>query len=132
VAEHQHKPVKRVATGVAHIATAKEVEHEDLRNRILGLVAITAVVDVIVSFLIFLTEKGETDGQIHTYWDAVYFTTTQLLTIGSPVPNPLSTGGKFLNVFLQVYAVVVVASIAGAFGAFFTARHRRRHPTAPS
>ncbi|HSV64431.1 MAG TPA: hypothetical protein VLJ59_00800, partial [Mycobacteriales bacterium] len=41
--------------------------------------------------------------------------------------NPLTTGGKLLDVALELYAMVVITSVAGAFASFF---HRRTHERA--
>jgi hypothetical protein len=41
---------------------------------------------------------------------------------------PISTGGRIIDVFLQLYAITVVATLAGAFGAFFNRRSLERHP----
>jgi hypothetical protein len=95
-------------------------EHADLRERIIGVTVISIAFDLVVALLAWRLEHGR--GRIETFWDAAFWTTTQLLTVSSQFPNPLTTGGKVLDVFLELYAVVVVTSTAGMFGAFF---HRR-------
>ena len=43
----------------------------------------------------------------------------QLLTVSSQITNPLTSGGRIVDVVLQAWAVIVVASIGGSFAAFF-------------
>jgi hypothetical protein len=52
----------------------------------------------------------------------VFWTSTQLLTVSSELPNPISTPARVLDVFLQAYAISAVAVLAGSFGAFFHCR----------
>jgi hypothetical protein len=102
--------------------------HLHLRERI-GLIAIATIgVDAIGSVLVYLFERHAPGTEIHTFGDAVFWTTTQLLTVSSQLPNPISTGGRIVDVFLQVWAISVVAALAGSFGAFF---HRRGLERAP-
>ena len=48
--------------------------------------------------------------------------------MSSQLPNPISTGGRILDVFLQAWAISVGASLAGSFGAFFHRRGLERDP----
>jgi hypothetical protein len=48
--------------------------------------------------------------------------------VSSQLPNPISTGGRIVDVFLQLFAITVVATLAGSFGAFFNRRSLERHP----
>lgn len=50
------------------------------------------------------------------------WTTTQLLTVSSQLKNPISLGGRILDVFMEVYAITVIATLAGALGSFFQKR----------
>ena len=50
------------------------------------------------------------------------------MTVSSQLPNPISTQARVLDVFLQEYAISVVAILAGAFGAFFHRRGMERDP----
>jgi hypothetical protein len=121
----QHRPVRRVMHGVMDFATAATPIHHTLRNRIAGIVVVSVVVDLIAGMLAWHFEHGR--GEITTVWNALFWTTTQMLTVSSQFPNPLTTGGKILDVVLQVYAVTVVTSVAGAFASFF---HARSHAAA--
>jgi hypothetical protein len=38
------------------------------------------------------------------------------------VQNPISVGGRVLDVFMEIYAITVIAALAGAFGSFLQKR----------
>lgn len=40
----------------------------------------------------------------------------------SPVQNPISFSGRVLDVVTKIYAITVIASLAGALGAFLVKR----------
>jgi hypothetical protein len=82
----------------------------------------------VASLLIFLFERHAEGTEITTFGDSVFWTSTQLLTISSQLPNPISTPARVLDVFLQAYAISVVAVLAGSFGAFFHRRGLERDP----
>jgi hypothetical protein len=44
----------------------------------------------------------------------------QLLTISSQIKNPLTAAGRAVDVALEGWAIVVVASLAGSFASFFS------------
>ncbi len=96
--------------------------HELLRSRLVFLFLATLILDAVASVLIFLFERHASGTEITNIGDAVFWTSTQLLTVSSQLPNPISTPARVLDVFLQAYAISVVALLAGSFGAFF---HRR-------
>ena len=66
--------------------------------------------------------------EITNIGDSLFWTTTQLLTVSSQLPNPISTPARVLDVWLQAYAISVVAALAGSFGAFFHRRGMERDP----
>jgi hypothetical protein len=107
---------RREAGKVARGATPV---HERFRRRIVFLFVISVAVDAVASLLIYLFEH-EADGTgITNFGDAVFWTSTQLLTVSSQLPNPITTPARILDVFLQAYAISAVAFMAGSFGAFF-------------
>jgi hypothetical protein len=67
---------------------------------------------------IWVFESGVKGGDIHGCGDAVFFTAVQLLTISSAITNPLTVGGKIVDVALEIWAIFVVISIAGSFASF--------------
>jgi hypothetical protein len=98
--------------------------HAELRSRIAGVIVISIVLDLVAGGIAYAFEHGH--GEVTTFGNALFWTTTQLLTVSSQFPNPLTTGGKILDVALELYAVVVVTSVAGAFASFFHRRTRER------
>ena len=52
----------------------------------------------------------------------MFWTTTQLLTVSSSIKNPVSFGGRVLDVFMEAYATIVIGALAGAFGSFIQKR----------
>ena len=96
--------------------------HMHLRARLAFVTVATLAVDAVASVLILLFERHAPGTQITNLGDSLFWTSTQLLTVSSQLPNPITTPARVLDVFLQAYAISVVAVLAGSFGAFF---HRR-------
>ena len=93
--------------------------HHVLRRRILEALALVAVVDAIGTVLMWIFEDDAGRGAIHNLWDAFFFTTVQLLTVSSQMPNPVTTGGRIVDIVLELTALFLVTGIAGAFASFF-------------
>ena len=99
--------------------TTWEERHRRLVSRILLLLLLTAVVDTIGTVLVYSFERNVKPTEIHTVFDAFFFTTVQLLTVSSQIKNPLSVPGRVVDVLLELWAVLVVAGSAGAIASFF-------------
>jgi hypothetical protein len=93
--------------------------HRRLLARITFAGVITLIVVLVAGGLMDAFEKGKPQSEIHGYWDAVFFSTVQALTVSSQLKNPVTTGGRFVDIFLEVWAVVVVTGVAGSFASFF-------------
>jgi hypothetical protein len=106
--------------------------HELLRSRLLFLFLVTLILDACASVLIFLFEQHASGTEIKSLGDAVFWTSTQLLTVSSQLPNPISTPARVLDIFLQAYAISAVAFLAGSFGAFFHRRGAELDPPPPA
>lgn len=102
--------------------------HEHLRSRLVFLLVATLVLDAVASGLVFLFERHAHGTEITTFGDSLFWTSTQLLTVSSQLPNPISTPARVLDVFLQAYAISAVAILAGSFSAFFHRRGIERDP----
>jgi hypothetical protein len=116
----------RVLRGLKMTVRAETDAHAELRSRIGGVIVLTVVLDLVAGALAWVLEGHH--GDIATFGDALFWTTTQMLTVSSSLQTPVTTGGKILDVALEVYAVVVVTSVAGVFASFF--HHRYRDSTA--
>jgi hypothetical protein len=112
------------------VARGRTPTHEHLRARLVFLFVATVAVDGVASLLILLFERNADGTEITTFGDSLFWTTTQLLTVSSQLPNPISTGARVLDVFLQAWAISAVAILAGSFGAFFHRRGNERDPPA--
>jgi voltage-gated potassium channel len=97
-----------------------EERHRRLAARLIIALGLTLVVLAVGSVLIWVFESGVKGGDIHGYGDAVFFTAVQLLTISSAIANPLTAGGKIVDVALEAWAIFVVTAVAGSFGSFFS------------
>jgi hypothetical protein len=93
--------------------------HGVLRRRLTEVVVIVGVVDVIGTVLMWTFEDDARPGEIHNLWDAFFFSTVQLLTVSSQMPNPVTTGGRIVDIFLELTAICFVTGIAGTFASFF-------------
>jgi hypothetical protein len=96
-----------------------EERHRRLLARLVLALAATAVVFVAGTVLVWLLESGHRGGDIHGLGDAAFFTGVQLLTVSSQIKNPLTSGGRVVDVGLEVWALFVVTAVAGSFATFF-------------
>ena len=96
-----------------------EERHRRLVGRLLLVLILTLIVDAVGTVFVYFFERGVHDGDIHTFGDALFFTTVQLLTVSSQIKNPLTAIGRIVDVVLEIWAVIVVAGSAGAVAAFF-------------
>lgn len=110
------------------VARAATPTHQHLRSRIAFLFIATVILDAVASLLIFAFERHAPGTEITNLGDSVFWTSTQLLTVSSQLPNPISAPARVLDVFLQAYAISIVAILAGSFGAFFHRRGMERDP----
>jgi len=110
------------AREVRDVFRGSTATHRRLRDHLVTIAVATAGVDLICAILAFLLERHTNETEIKTFGSAVFWTTTQLLTVSSQIKNPISTGGRVLDVFMEIYAVTVIATLAGAMGSFLQKR----------
>jgi hypothetical protein len=122
------QPVRAGSREALMVARGTTPTHEHLRSRLAFLFVATVVLDAIASVLVFTFERHANGTEITTFGDSLFWTSTQLLTVSSQLPNPISTPARVLDVFLQAYAISAVAILAGSFGAFFHRRGMERDP----
>jgi hypothetical protein len=123
-------PVRRLGREVRKVARAETVAHLHLRERLVAILSATLVIDVIAAVAIYFLERNRTVSGIHTFGDALFWTSAQLFTVSSQMPNPVTTGGKIIDLFLEFWAITAVTAAAGSFGAFFHRRSMERDPPA--
>jgi glycerol uptake facilitator-like aquaporin len=119
----RHRPVKHASREAIAVARGTTKTHYHLRRRILMIFGVTAVFAVLCTLVTYFTEHKARGTEIHSLFDAFLFATSQLLT-GSSVANPATDLGKVLELVFDLWAIFVVASLAGSFGAFFHARSK--------
>ena len=108
----------------AHIEHEMTVARRRFRSRIAVLAGASVALDIVAAGLAKVFENGAAHA-FPTYFDALFWTTTQLLTVSSQLPNPERTATKVLDVLLEAWAIIVVASLAATFADLL--HHRTRH-----
>lgn len=108
------------------VLRAATTTHRRLRDHIVAITMATIGVDLICTLLAFLLERHTGESEIKTLGSAAFWTTTQLLTVSSSLKNPISTGGRLLDIFMEIWAITVIAALAGAFGSFIQKRGQER------
>lgn len=93
--------------------------HLVLRRRLKAALLLVGVADAVGTVLMWHFEDDVRPGHIHNLWDAFFFSTVQLLTVSSQMPNPVTTGGRIVDIFLELIALCLVTGVAGAFASFF-------------
>jgi hypothetical protein len=114
-----YRPLKHVVRGVRDVSRGVSPRHASLRRRIAEIVLSILVIDAIGTMLMLGFEHDAVRSEIHNLGDALFWTTAQLLTVSSQMKNPVTTGGRIVDIALEAFAITVVASLAGSFGSFF-------------
>ena len=124
--QRRGKPVRRALGEIVAVVRADTETHRHLRERVVAIALISVVVDLVCGVLVYLLERNAPGTDVKSIGSALFFSSTQLLTVSSSMANPLTTAGRVLDVLMEAYAITVVASLAGSFGAFFHRRSRER------
>jgi hypothetical protein len=106
--------------------------HARLRDTLTVLVVVTVGIDLVCAVLILIFERHVPGSAIHTFGSSLFWCSAQLLTVSSQLPNPLSFGGRVLDVAMEAYAISVVATLAGSMGTFLIRRAREDDQQASS
>ncbi len=93
-------------------------EHVKLRRRLASALLATLVIDAIGTTLMYWFEHGKDHSAITSPFKGFFWVTTQLLTVSSQMQNPVTTKGRIVDICLELWALVVVTAVAGAFAAF--------------
>ena len=108
------------------MARGESASHIHLRNRVLSIVWVTIALGILSTFVVYFLERHAEGTQIHEPLRRL-----PLLHVAAPhrllgrqrrAPTP----GKVLELFFDIYAITVVATLAGSFGAFFHQRSEER------
>ena len=96
-----------------------EERHRRLASRLVLLLAATVVVDILGAIAMYLLERSASGTQVTTFGQALFFSTVQVLTVSSSLANPVTPGGRVVDVLLELWGVVAVAGTAGSLATFF-------------
>ncbi|MFL6049425.1 MAG: hypothetical protein ACJ738_06590 [Gaiellales bacterium] len=105
--------------------------HRRLLGRLGLVLVLTVIIDLLGAIAMFMLERHSAGSQIRTIGDALFFSTVQLLTVSSQMPNPVTSAGRVVDVVLEVWAVIVVAGSAGAIASFFQSNDRKNSDSRP-
>jgi hypothetical protein len=100
------------------LARGRTDEHSKLRDRLATAFLATLAFDALCTALMYWLEHDNARGNIGSPWEAFFWVTTQLLTVSSQMRNPVTTGGQVVDILLELWAISVVAAVAGSFAAF--------------
>lgn len=114
--------LRAAAAEVSGVVRGVTPTHSRLRDRLVAIAAITLGLDLVCAGLAFLFEHDQQQTQIKSFGSALFWTTTQMLTVSSNLQNPISVAGRVLDVMMEVYAITIIASLAGAVGGFLLKR----------
>src|SRR5947209_9133025 len=118
------------AAEVRDVLHAGTPTHGRLRDRLVAVAVVTIGFDIVCAVLAFWFEHDQKQTQIETLGSALFWTTTQLLTVSSSVQNPISLPARVLDAVMEIYAITVIAALAGALGAFLLRRGEELDATA--
>ena len=104
------------------VVRAATPTHRRLRDHLVTIITATVGIDLFCAVIAFLLERHAQQTDVKTFGSAAFWTTTQLLTVSSQLKNPISAGGRILDVFMEIYAITVIATLAGAIGSFLQKR----------
>jgi hypothetical protein len=116
--------MRRTGRELRAIARAETPTHRRYRDHLTVIVIATIGIDLICTVLAYFLERHAAGTEIHTLGSAFFWTSTQLLTVSSQIKDPISFGGRALDIFMEAYAITVIATLAGATGAFIQKRGR--------
>ncbi len=114
--------MRNTATEVHDVIRARTPTHRRLRDRLVGIALATIGIDLLCAVMALVFEHHSKQTQVTSFGSALFWTSTQLLTVSSSIQNPISSAGRVLDVGMEIYAITVVASLAGAMGAFLVKR----------
>jgi hypothetical protein len=104
------------------VLRAASPTHRRLRDSLVAIFVATVGVDLLCAVAAFLLERHAQETEIKTFGSAVFWTTTQLLTVSSQIKNPISAAGRVLDILMEIYAITVLATLAGSLGSFLQKR----------
>jgi hypothetical protein len=116
--------LRRTAVEIRSVLRGESHTHRVLRSRLTILAGATLLLDAVGTALMYMCEHDRAASGFHDVPGAWFWVSAQLTTVSSQMPNPVTNAGRVIDIVLEVWAISVVASLAGSLGAFFVARHQ--------
>jgi hypothetical protein len=113
----------RMAAEVGMVLRGGSRTHRFLRARLTFLAMATLLVDAAGTLVMYALEHDAPRTGFHTPGGALFWVSAQLSTVSSPLPNPVTTPGRIVDLLLEAWAITAVATLAASLAAFFRARH---------
>jgi hypothetical protein len=114
--------------GATAVLRGSTPNHLHLRQRLVVLIGLTFAMDIVCSVFAYFLERGAPRSDIQHFGDALFWTTTQLLTVSSQMRNPVTGGGMVLDVVMEFFGITIISALAGSFGSFLYRRSMERNP----
>jgi hypothetical protein len=111
-----------IGTELRMLVRGESRTHRFLRSRLTFLFLATVALDVVGTGLMYAFEHDARGSGFHDVGGALFWVSAQLTTVSSQLPNPVTTPGRVLDIVLEVWAISVVATLAGSISAFLHAR----------
>jgi hypothetical protein len=115
--------MRHMGSEVRMVLRGESRTHRFLRARLAFLLAATGLLDIVATLAMYLLEHREPGSGFHDLGGALFWVSAQLTTVSSQMPNPVTTGGRVIDLVLEVWAITAVATLAGSLAAFFHGRH---------
>jgi hypothetical protein len=120
------RPLREAMREVRAVVRGLTGTHQHLRDRLVAIAIAVAIVDLVCAVIAYFMERHAPQTEIKSFGSAIFWTSTQLLTVSSQLRNPITPGARVLDVFMEAFAITVVATLAGSFGNFFYRRSVER------
>ena len=121
--------MRRMRTEVGMVLRGESRTHRFLRARLMFLVLATLALDAVATFAMYMLEHDRPASGFHDPSGALFWVSAQLTTVSSQMPNPVTTGGRVIDIVLEVWAITVAATLAASVAAFFHGRHMEEAQT---
>jgi hypothetical protein len=102
---------------------------ELLAARVAFIALFTVATAFLVAFFFLLLERDAQGSEVTNYGDALFWTASQMSTVSSSLPNPITTGGRVLAVSLDFMSVAIVSLLFGSIAQHIhlTSPRKERH-----
>src|ERR1017187_751997 len=117
-----HRVLGSSAGEFRDVLRAATPTHRRLRDHLVTIIVVTVGIDLFCAIAAFLLERHSQQTEIKTFGSAAFWTTTQLLTVSSQIKNPISAGGRNLDLVFVAWADTASARPAGGTGSFLQKR----------